>query len=120
MCLKFVRVEICFLSVVKHETFYLLSVAPELTLDESWSRKVTLRAGKSRTYKIPYTGHPEPKIEWTFNGSSQLPATVTTAADNRDITMTLKNIVRKDTGVYALHVSIRYCSKIEIQANFVS
>ena len=81
------------------------AVAPELTIDESWSKKVILQAGKSKTYKIPFIGYPEPKIVWKYDSATDLPTTVKFSADDKEITLALKNVVRSDTGVYELTVS---------------
>ena len=79
-------------------------VAPEVKIDDSWSSKVILQAGKSKVYKIPYIGYPEPKILWKYESATDLPSTVKFSADDKDITLTLKNVVRSDSGIYELHV----------------
>lgn len=89
--------------------FYLLwlLVAPSLTVDDSWNDKVVMPAGNSKTYKIPYIGHPEPKISWKYDSNTDLPATVTFSADDKEITIRLKNVIRSDTGVYELEVLVK-------------
>lgn len=81
-------------------------VAPRLKLDDSWSDIVILPAGKSKTYTIPYSGHPEPKITWKYNDAPELPTNATTKADSSEIVLTLKNVVRSDTGLYEIAVSV--------------
>lgn len=66
-----------------------------------------MQAGKSKTYHIPYTGYPEPKITWKYQSNPDLPNTVGFSADDKEITLILKNVVRADTGVYELTVSLR-------------
>jgi len=80
-------------------------VAPALTLPEDWADKVILQAGKSKIYAVPFVGFPEPKIAWTYNGTPDLPKTVTTKADSKTITVSMKSIVRADRGVYTVSVS---------------
>lgn len=80
-------------------------VAPALTLHDSWKDKVTIVAGTSKMFKVPYTGYPEPKIVWTYNNKPELPRSVTTKADDKDITINLAKMTRTDAGVYIVKVS---------------
>lgn len=74
-------------------------------MDSSWNDKVIMQAGKSKTYTMPFVGHPEPTIQWSYNGSPELPESVTTSADTVEIKMALKNVKRTDRGVYKVTVS---------------
>lgn len=86
--------------------FLIIEVAPEVTFDDEWNKKVILRAGSTRTYKLPYIGYPEPKITWTYNDVPHLPEAITTSADDKEIVIALKNVARTDGGVYELKVWI--------------
>lgn len=88
-------------------------VVPKVTFVDEWNNKVVLQAGKSKTYKLPYIGYPEPKITWTYNSTANLPETVITSADDKEITIMLKDVVRADTGIYELNVSYNIYYKVD-------
>ena len=41
---------------------------PEIYIDEKYKKPVKLKAGSSLTIEVPFTGSPQPKATWRFNG----------------------------------------------------
>ena len=84
------------------QSLFYLAAPPKFTF-ASLEDSMTLKAGQSTAIEIPFCGHPQPKVKWTFNGGK-----FTDAKRIKDETiynmtsLTLAKVIRKDTGKYTV------------------
>lgn len=72
-------------------------------VDEKYKTGLTINAGKSAVVEVPFTGNPQPKVTWQFNGQ-QLPDP-TRIKEETIYNMTALTISRakgSDAGTYSL------------------
>ena len=79
-----------------------ISAPPKFTF-ASLEDSMTLKAGQSTAIEIPFSGNPQPKVTWTFNGGK-----FTDAKRIKDETiygmtsLVLTKVIRKDAGKYTV------------------
>jgi len=86
---------------------------PVLEYDERYNQVQSCRSGTSLTIDVNFTAHPDPSVEWFFNGtpltSSGVQATASTDAWHSGLT--LKNIRPNEAGLYKIKVANKAGSK---------
>ncbi|KAJ8319891.1 hypothetical protein KUTeg_001478 [Tegillarca granosa] len=87
----------------KSEAELVVEVAPELVLDKQFNEELTLNAGQSTAFEIPFKGNPQPKVVWTIN-NEDIPEDkrIEVETINNFTTMRLFKVKRSDQGDYTL------------------
>lgn len=72
-------------------------------MDKNFQESITLKAGQSTAFEIPFKGNPQPKVIWTFN-DGELPKDkrLETQTIHNMTTMRLAKAKRPDAGNYKL------------------
>jgi len=91
---------------MKKINYFLISAAPIIMkVSEKYATGILLHAGKSTIIEVPFTGAPQPKITWQFNGSKLPDPTRTTVETIYNMTgLTLNRVKRADAGTYSLQL----------------
>lgn len=85
--------------------YWCLSAPPAIgKLDDKFAGGITLHAGKSTIIEVPFTGAPQPKVTWQFNGQSQLPdrGRMKVETMHNTTALSLNRVLRSDAGTYSL------------------
>ncbi|KAK3083483.1 hypothetical protein FSP39_023775 [Pinctada imbricata] len=78
-------------------------IPPSLFLDKSFEEEVTLKAGQSTAFEIPFKGNPQPKATWLFNDQA-LPKDKRIESETiyNMSTLRIAKVKRSDVGTYKL------------------
>lgn len=84
-----------------------------LEYDERFNQVQSCRSGTSVIIDINFTGHPDPSVEWFFNGTPLTASGVQASAqtDASHTGLTVKNIRPNEAGLYKVKVSNKAGSK---------
>jgi len=86
---------------------------PVLSYDERFNNVLSCRSGTSVNIDVNFTAHPDPTVEWFFNGtpltSSGVQASVQTDAWHTGLNA--KNLKPNEAGLYKVKVSNKAGSK---------
>lgn len=63
---------------------------------------MTIKAGKSVIFEVPFTGAPQPTVTWTFKGGDLVPNRMTVETIRNMTCLTVNRSVRSDAGDYTL------------------
>ena len=79
------------------------SVPPKIFVDKKYDETIYLYAGQSTAFEVPFTGNPQPKVTWTFNGGD-LPDKKRMEAETiyNMTTIRMGHVQRSDTGDYSV------------------
>lgn len=81
-------------------------------LDAKYMGVLTIRAGETLYIEIPYSGKPDPEVDWFHRGNPIKPDHRTTI-DNSDFVaeLTVENAKLEDAGLYSLRLFNKLGSK---------
>ncbi|XP_046554801.1 titin-like [Haliotis rubra] len=76
---------------------------PKILYDKRFDETIILHTGQSTAWEVPFSGNPQPKCTWLYNGGS-LPDKKRIEAETIDnmTTIRLAKVIRTDTGDYTL------------------
>ena len=80
-------------------------VPPSFTKDKMEDTLI-LNAGQSSVIEVPFSGCPQPKVTWTYNGGNLPDKKRTKTETIRNMSaLTLSKVIRKDAGNYTIALS---------------
>ena len=86
---------------------------PVLEYDERFNNVLSCRSGCSVNIDVNFTAHPDPTVEWFFNGTPLSSSDVQASAytDAWHTALNVKNIRPNEAGLYKVKVSNKAGSK---------
>ncbi|XP_023933258.1 titin isoform X1 [Lingula anatina] len=79
-----------------------VEVPPQAFLDEKFQDVFTIKAGKSAIFEVPFTGAPQPSVNWTFQQGALEPARMKVETIRNMTCLTVNRAIRQDAGNYEL------------------
>lgn len=84
-------------------------LAPPRFTNSSLEDTLTLKTGQSTAIEIPFSGNPQPKVKWTFNGGKYTdPKRIKDETIYNMTSLTLAKVKRKDAGKYSVTLENEY------------
>ena len=84
--------------------------APPKFESEKYDEVITLKAGTSKVIEVPFTGHPQPKVTWTCEGSPIKEKRIETETIVNMSCLRLKGAKREDKGCYTVTMESEFGS----------
>ena len=75
---------------------------PPKFLTEQYQDTIVLKAGTATVLEVPFCGSPQPKVTWTFKDGLIMEERITEETIKNMTALTMKNVVRSDSGNYAV------------------
>ena len=85
-------------------------IRPSLKMAKKYNDVVVIKSGQTTAFEVPFSGHPNPDIQWLYKGQSvtnNKRIEISNVADHT--TLKLRNAVRLDRGTYTLTASNLVC-----------